>query len=151
MSAPSRRVWRSALDVSAPLSFPARSMRENLPCIFPFLRRMIWNTAWLRDEWALADVCPDVLRAREQRSKDENKEGKMAAAVDTVSLDKTFYPLYCYSYRQLLPTSMSFRTSSVHLTSFSCSPTTCTCCFPSSSTLSLALRFSRSNTYNTDT
>lgn len=48
---------------------------------------------------------------------------------------------------QLFPTSMSFRTSSVHLTSFSWSPTTCTCCFPSSSTRSLALRFSRSNTY----
>lgn len=61
ISAPSRRVWRSALEVSAPLSFPARSIRENLPCILSFLRRIIWNTAWLRDEWALADVCPDVL------------------------------------------------------------------------------------------
>lgn len=61
ISAPSRRVWRSALEVSAPLSFPARSIRENLPCILSFRRRIIWNTAWLRDEWALADVCPDVL------------------------------------------------------------------------------------------
>lgn len=43
-------------------------MRENLPCIFPFLRRMIWNTAWLRDEWALADVCPDVLEVRRRTS-----------------------------------------------------------------------------------
>lgn len=69
ISAPSRRVWRSALDVSAPLSFPARSMRENLPCIFPFLRRMIWKTAWLRDEWAFADVCPDVLWMRRKRQR----------------------------------------------------------------------------------
>lgn len=61
ISAPSRRVCRSALEVSAPLSLPARSMSENFPCIFPFLRRMIWNTAWLRDEWAFADVCPEVL------------------------------------------------------------------------------------------
>lgn len=45
---------------------------------------------------------------------------------------------------------MSFRTSSVHFTSLSCSPTTCTCCFPSSSTRNLALRFSRSNTLNAD-
>lgn len=67
ISAPSRRVWRSALDVSAPLSFPARSIRENLPCIFPFILRMIWNTAWLRDEWALADVWPDVLGVRQRR------------------------------------------------------------------------------------
>lgn len=66
ISAPSRRVCRSALDVSAPLSLPARSMRENFPCIFPFLRRMIWKTAWLRDEWALADVCPDVLLGGDQ-------------------------------------------------------------------------------------
>lgn len=58
-----------------------------------------------------------------------------------------FLRKFLLSYLQLFPTSMSFRTSSVHLTSFSCSPTTCTCCFPSSSTLSLALRFSRSNTY----
>lgn len=50
-------------------------------------------------------------------------------------------------YLQLFPTSISFRTSSVHLTSFSWSPTTCTCCFPSSSTLNLALRFRRSNTW----
>ena len=64
ISAPSRRVCRSALDVSAPRSFPARSMRENLPCILPRRRRMIWNTAWLRDECALADVCPEVLGER---------------------------------------------------------------------------------------
>lgn len=50
ISAPSRRVWRSALDVSAPLSLPARSMSENFPCIFPRRRRMIWKTAWLREE-----------------------------------------------------------------------------------------------------
>lgn len=61
ISAPSRRVWRSALDVSAPLSLPARSIRENFPCILPRRRRMIWNTAWLREEWALAAVWPDVL------------------------------------------------------------------------------------------
>lgn len=61
ISAPSSRVCRSALDVSAPRSFPARSINENLPCIFPFLRRIIWKTAWLRDEWAFAEVWPDVL------------------------------------------------------------------------------------------
>lgn len=58
-----------------------------------------------------------------------------------------FLRKFLLSYLQLFPTSMSFRTSSVHLTTSYCSPTTCTCCFPSSSTLSLALRFSRSNTY----
>lgn len=52
---------------------------------------------------------------------------------------------------QLFPTSISLRTSSVHFTSLSCSPTTCTCCFPSSSTRSLALRFRRSNTFNANT
>ena len=31
ISAPSMRVCLSDVDVSAPLSFPARSMRENLP------------------------------------------------------------------------------------------------------------------------
>ena len=66
ISAPSKRVWRSALDVSAPRSLPARSIRENLPCILPLRRRMIWNTAWLRDEWALADVWPDVLVEEER-------------------------------------------------------------------------------------
>lgn len=76
--APSRRVWRSALDVSAPLSFPARSMRENLPCIFPFRLMMIWNTAWLRDEWALADVWPDVLGVRQRRL-----EGEQITSVKT--------------------------------------------------------------------
>lgn len=50
------------------------------------------------------------------------------------------------SYLQLLPTSMSLRTSSVHLTSRSCSPTTCTCCLPSSRTRSFAFLLSRSNT-----
>lgn len=50
-------------------------------------------------------------------------------------------------YLQLFPTSMSLRTSSVHFTSLSCSPTTCTCCFPSSRTRNLALRLSRSNTF----
>lgn len=69
ISAPSRRVWRSALDVSAPLSFPARSIRENFPCIFPRRRRMIWKTAWLREEWALAAVWPDVLEGIRERVK----------------------------------------------------------------------------------
>lgn len=73
ISAPSRRVWRSALEVSAPRSFPARSIRENLPCILSFLRSIIWNTAWLRDEWALADVCPDVLETQGQKV--ETKKG----------------------------------------------------------------------------
>lgn len=181
ISAPSRRVCRSALDVSAPLSLPARSMRENFPCIFPFLRRMIWKTAWLRDEWALADVCPDVLSGGWSRwwwsSSSEGKklitsgEGITSPKNMNIVLDDVcmtinefqsfdlitdqiqehkvleFLRKFLLSYLQLFPTSMSFRTSSVHLTSFSCSPTTCTCCFPSSNTLSLALRFSRSNTY----
>lgn len=69
ISAPSRRVWRSALDVSAPLSLPARSIRENFPCILPRRRRMIWNTAWLREEWALAAVWPDVLEGTRERVK----------------------------------------------------------------------------------
>ncbi len=69
ISAPSRRVWRSALDVSAPLSFPARSMRENFPCIFPRRRRMIWNTAWLREEWAFAEVWPEVLKETQGQRK----------------------------------------------------------------------------------
>lgn len=50
-------------------------------------------------------------------------------------------------YLQLFPTSMSLRTSSVHFTSLSCRPTTCTCCLPSSRTRNLALRLSRSNTF----
>lgn len=72
ISAPSRRVCRSALEVSAPLSLPARSMSENFPCIFPFRRRMIWNTAWLRDECAFADVCPDVLRVKNEVLRESN-------------------------------------------------------------------------------
>lgn len=76
--------------MSAPLSFPARSIRENLPCILSFLRRMIWNTAWLRDEWALAEVCPDVLGRRHEgqrkhkedfrRPLHENRVGRQKSA-----------------------------------------------------------------------
>lgn len=135
ISAPSRRVCRSALDVSAPRSFPARSMRENLPCILPLLRRIIWNTAWLRDEWALAEVCPDVLR----KTTYKNDYGCVNNSTGGKKLSD-------WSNLQLLPISMSLSTSSVHLTSRSCSPTTWTCCFPSSRTRSFAFLFRRSNT-----
>lgn len=61
ISAPSMRVCRSALEVSAPLSFPARSTKENLPCTLPLARRRIWKQAWEREELELANVCPEVL------------------------------------------------------------------------------------------
>lgn len=46
---------------------------------------------------------------------------------------------------QALPMSIILMTSSAQLTRCSCSPTTCTCCLPSSSTRSLAFLLSRSN------
>lgn len=141
ISAPSRRVWRSALDVSAPLSFPARSIRENFPCIFPRRRRMIWNTAWLREEWALADVWPEVLKGQRKQTYTLKLGAK---CLWTIFIRLQLLLLF---HLQLFPTSMSLRTSSVHFTSLSCSPTTCTCCLPSSRTRNLALRFSRSNTF----
>ena len=74
ISAPSILVCLSADVVSAPLSLPARSIRENFPCISPLPLlfccdlRMSWKTAWDLDEWALADVCPDVLFLRKLNS-----------------------------------------------------------------------------------
>ena len=65
ISAPSILVCRLAELVSAPLSLPARSMRENLPCkglLFMLILRTIWKTTWLLEEFALALVCPDVRR-----------------------------------------------------------------------------------------
>ena len=65
ISAPSILVCLLAELVSAPLSLPARSMRENLPCrgfLLLLVLRMIWNTAWLLEEWALALVWPEVRR-----------------------------------------------------------------------------------------
>merc|ERR1712096_24352 len=56
ISAPSILVCLLAELVSAPLSFPARSIRENLPCSGFFLLlslSIIWNTAWLLDECTL--------------------------------------------------------------------------------------------------
>lgn len=64
ISAPSMRVCRSALEVSAPRSFPARSTKENLPCTLPLVRRRIWKQAWEREELELANVCPEVLWQR---------------------------------------------------------------------------------------
>ena len=49
-------------------------------------------------------------------------------------------------YLQLLPISISLRTSSTHLTSRSCNPTTWTCCLPSSNTLSFVFLFNKSKT-----
>ena len=53
------RVCLLADDVSAPRSFPAKSINENFPYKvflgFVFLR-IIWKTACDRDEWAFADV-----------------------------------------------------------------------------------------------
>jgi len=51
-------------DVSAPLSLPARSISENLPWmrLMPGVRTTIWNTAWDREEFEFADVCPEVLQ-----------------------------------------------------------------------------------------
>lgn len=63
ISAPSSRVCRSELIVSAPRSLPAKSIRENLPYNSEHLsrlRRIIWKTACDRDEFELADVWPAV-------------------------------------------------------------------------------------------
>ena len=55
-------VWRLAEEVSAPLSFPAKSTKENLPWSRELERgrRITWKTACEREECALADVDPDV-------------------------------------------------------------------------------------------
>lgn len=80
-----------------------------------------------------------------RRSRDrENTRSAFCSGWNHVSDRLSLLPAF---YLQLFPTSMSLRTSSVHFTSLSCSPTTCTCCFPSSRTRNLALRFSRSNTF----
>ena len=59
------RVCLFAEDVSAPRSFPARSIKENFPYkgfLAVLFLKIIWNTAWDRDEWELAEVCPEVRR-----------------------------------------------------------------------------------------
>lgn len=57
------RVCLLAEDVSAPLSLPARSIRENFPWTLsvPGIRAVIWKTAWDRDELEFALVWPLVL------------------------------------------------------------------------------------------
>ena len=47
---------------------PARSIKESFPYSFPVcrFRRMIWNTAWERDECWLADVVPEVLNRQKK-------------------------------------------------------------------------------------
>lgn len=58
---------RSLLLTSVPRSLPAKSTSENLPCSVVarlLRRRTIWRTAWEREELALAEVCPDVLRRK---------------------------------------------------------------------------------------
>lgn len=52
-----------AEEVSAPLSFPARSMSENFPwsvLFILFCLRITWKTACDLELWALAEVCPEV-------------------------------------------------------------------------------------------
>lgn len=68
ISAVSARVCLSLLRTSIPRSFPARSTRENLPCSCRRRRRTICRTAWEREELALANVWPDVLRAHTQKT-----------------------------------------------------------------------------------
>ena len=73
MSAPSWRVMRSELIVSAPRSFPARSMRENMPCVrsswvfLPGATSESWKTAWLLEEFEFADVWPEVRQREPSR------------------------------------------------------------------------------------
>lgn len=70
ISAVSTIVLRSLLRTSVPRSLPAKSTNENLPCSVvarSLRRKTIWRTAWERDELALAEVWPDVLRTHESR------------------------------------------------------------------------------------
>ena len=65
ISAPSILVCLLAEFVSAPRSFPAKSIRENFPCkglLLVFTLKTIWKTAWLLDEFAFALVWPDMRR-----------------------------------------------------------------------------------------
>lgn len=69
ISAVSTKVLRSLLLTSVPRSLPAKSTRENLPCSVAarsLRRRTIWRTAWEREELALAEVWPDVLKSEEK-------------------------------------------------------------------------------------
>lgn len=81
ISAPSMRVCRSALEVSAPRSFPARSTKENLPCTLPLVRRRIWKQAWEREELELANVCPEVLWQRRTKKGYELLGGRSPATM----------------------------------------------------------------------
>jgi len=64
ISAPSSRVCLSAVEMSAPRSFPAKSIREKVTQKCPLFLSMIWKMAWLREEWVLAEVLPDVWHLR---------------------------------------------------------------------------------------
>lgn len=69
ISAVSTKVLRSLLLTSVPRSLPAKSTSENLPCSVlarSLRRRTIWRTAWEREELALAEVWPDVLKREEK-------------------------------------------------------------------------------------
>mmetsp|Transcript_35897 Transcript_35897/g.86411 ORF Transcript_35897/g.86411 Transcript_35897/m.86411 type:complete len:331 (-) Transcript_35897:651-1643(-) len=65
ISAPSILVWRSVSVTSAPLSLPAKSIKENLPWTRPFWVsfKQIWRMAWDLDESTFAPVQP-VVRSR---------------------------------------------------------------------------------------
>ena len=82
ISAPSNLVCLSAELDTAPRSLPARSIRENFPergvspstisswnVLIPYngrrfvpVLRIIWNTAWLLEEFEFAEVLPEVRR-----------------------------------------------------------------------------------------
>lgn len=95
ISAASIRVCRSALDVSAPLSLPAKSTKENLPCSFPFLRRIIWKQAWEREELEFANVCPDVLEQKQQKGSLEHDYTSCCAQALVQSVS---HPMLCFNH-----------------------------------------------------
>lgn len=124
--------------VSAPRSFPAKSINENLPwTLFATgLCKMIWKTACDRDELLLADVWPEVL-PKEKCIVFVRLE--YSSSFDVFFRDDE-------RYLAVFPRWIILNTSSTFSTMVSVRPTTWTCCLPSSSTRNFALSANRSNT-----
>ena len=120
ISAPSSRVCRSFWSVSAPLSLPARSMKENLP----------WIAVWFAPSFALSCLATEggILAAfGSTPSRCFSESWRIACERDDSELAPVL-PVHLAA----VPCSMSRSTSVTLSTSNSCSPTTHICCLASS-------------------
>ena len=148
-------------DVSAPRSLPAKSI-SNL-----FKNRQItesWTSLlWFDEKKCIKKIllvcllADDVSAPRSLPAKSisENFPYRGFLAVLVLNMiwntawdrEECWLAEVCPDVRRLLPDVMSFKTSSTEVTTLSVSPTTWTCCLPSSRTRSLDLPDNKSKTF----